>query len=516
MTNQAVGIRSLAVKFPSVIHTPEAWGEAFPELAAQAQARVRLPRKPQPGIDQDAESDLATWSQEVAPYLSDPFRGNVERRRLAVQESPRAIECQAAQDAIAAAGLQPDDIELMIASTLFSESMGIGNAPALAQQLGLRCPAWTLESTCSSALVALQTVRSLVQAGEYRTVLVIVSHFGSRVVDPADTLSWAMGDGAGSFIVTAQPDQQGVLATHVMSTTDTCGAYAYEFVTNDQGMPQLRMRTGESAGAIAETAVASVRTCCESAAAKAGISLDQISLFAFNTPTAWYASVCTRALAIPPERVMNLYPRYANIGPVLAVANLYHAAESGRLYQDDLVLVYTHGAGATAAATVMRWGEVALGPKPTAPSRVTPEQETVRLASSLTSLPVTASDMETVAPILTLSRAMVQAAVSKDRLQLVETYLLDWIRRSLPALAPSLSPDQPLATVLDSLMGLTFKSQIEVDLQVRVPMEQFFGEHTIAHLAEYILNQLELSVLRALPSDPHAETCADSRETLRL
>ncbi|WP_232214515.1 beta-ketoacyl synthase N-terminal-like domain-containing protein [Rubidibacter lacunae] len=200
-----------------------------------------MPRKPQPGIAQDseyqdAEPDWAIWSQEVAPYLSDPFRGNVERCRLAAQESPRAIECRAAQDAMVAAGLQPDDIELVIASTLFSESMGVGNASSLARQLGLRCPAWTLESACSSALVTLQAARSLAQAGEYRTVLFIVSHFGSRAVDPADTLSWAMGDGAGAFIVRVQPDRQGVLATHVMSTTDTCGAYTYEFIADDRGV----------------------------------------------------------------------------------------------------------------------------------------------------------------------------------------------------------------------------------------------------------------------------------------
>jgi 3-oxoacyl-[acyl-carrier-protein] synthase III len=59
---------------------------------------------------------------------------------------------------------------------------------------------------------------------------------------------------------------------------------------------------------LAETAVDCVRTCCEGAVAAAGVTFEQIDFFAFNTPTAWYASVCTRALGIDPERTINLYP----------------------------------------------------------------------------------------------------------------------------------------------------------------------------------------------------------------
>jgi 3-oxoacyl-[acyl-carrier-protein] synthase-3 len=49
---------------------------------------------------------------------------------------------------------------------------------------------------------------------------------------------------------------------------------------------------------------------------------------------------------------------------VLPIANLYHAAQSGKIHENDLVLVYTIGSASTAAATVIRWGEVAVGPVP--------------------------------------------------------------------------------------------------------------------------------------------------------
>ncbi|MBE9170023.1 hypothetical protein IQ238_21710 [Pleurocapsales cyanobacterium LEGE 06147] len=84
-------------------------------------------------------------------------------------------------------------------------------------------------------------------------------------------------------------------------------------------------------------------------------------IFVFNTPTSWYASVCAGALNIDPDRTINLYPRYANIGSVFPIANLYHAVASDCIHDNDLILVYTNDAGATAGAMVMRWGEVAIG-----------------------------------------------------------------------------------------------------------------------------------------------------------
>lgn len=505
MTGSAVGICSLSVCFPSVIRTNEYWSKLFPDLAIQAQSkRVRSSN-----ISHSfSNSELDIWSQEVAPYLADPFRGNVERRVLSQEESPLILECCAAQDALAAANLCPDQVELTIASSLFSEPIGIGNAPNLARQLGLRCPAWNLESTCSSALVALQTAHRLVQAGEYRHVLVVVSQFGSRAVDQADTLSWSMGDGVGAFVVRSLQPDQGVLSTHLISTRATCGAYSRELVIDAQGVPRMQTRTGENASAIAETAVEFVRTCCEAAATKAGVSLDQINFFAFNTPTAWYANVCTRALNVDPERTINLYRRYANIGAVLPIANLYHAADWGKLRENDLVLVYTSGAGATAGATVMRWGDVALGKVPVPPLRVTPEQ--VDLTSpGLSRASGNAVDIG-------VSREVLFAATPAQQRQMLEAYLLEWLASSLSLPAHKFTPEQPLATLLDSLLALTLKSRIETDLQMPVSMAQFFGENTIAHLLEHLLNQLALANLTASKLSSTADTAAEYRETLSL
>jgi len=479
MITQSVGIRSLAISFPPTVRTNNYWLQKFPELNVSKSRRCR-------SVDLNSHAQLDIWLQSVTPYLSDLFRGSVERRVLDLHESSLMLECRAAQDALQAAKLAADEVDLMIVASLFPDAVGPGLAAQLAQELKLSCPAWNLESTCASALVALQTAQALVQTAAYRHVLIVVSHIGSRCINEQDTLSWSMGDGAGAFVVGSVKPNQGILSSKIMPTTATCGAYVHELVIDSQGKPRLQTRTGENVSTLAETAVDCVRYCCQEAVKAAGVSLDQIDLFAFNTPTAWYASVCAKALDIQPERVINLYPLYANIGPVFSVANLYHAVSTGRICENNLVLVYANGAAATAAATVMRWGDVALGAASTEPlgmQAATPDRPAVA-ASCL--------------------QEKLLAVNPQQRYSILEAYLLEWL--AARQLAPSqLNSQLLLTTLLDSLMAIVFRSQIELDLQVRVPMEKFCGDTTIRHLAEFLLNQWTVAELMTPASQAERE-----------
>lgn len=486
MMNLSVGIRSLALSFPSQIRTNDYWLEKFPHLfAVTSPRRTRLSHSNEFTSDDDG---FAIWSQEVAPYLSDPFRGNVERRVLGAGESSLMLECRAAREALDAAKLSPHEVELAIVASIFPEQLVPGNASYLARELQLQCPAWNLESTCSSALVALQNARALVQTGEYRNVLVVVSHIESNSVDEEDTLSWSMGDAAGAFVVDSLKRDRGVLGSKIINTVATCDAYLHELIADAQGKPRMRTRTGENASSFAETSVEFVRTCCEGAVAAAGVTLEQIDFFAFNTPTAWYARLCARALGIDPERTIDLYPWYANIGSVFAIANLYHAALAGKIRENDLVLVYTNGAAATAAATVMRWGDVALGTPPAPPINVNREAE-----KSAVNLLVDVKKAF-------LSKEKLFAAAPTEQQQILETYLIEWLTNCLQLPFDSLNPQHSLALLLDSLMAFELRSRIETDLQVRVPIERFFGDNNITQLAELVLNQLALANLTASES----------------
>lgn len=492
-----IGIRSLAVSFPSIIRTNDYWQQKYPEMIISQPKRNRRNRLV---VSSTEDSGLDIWSQEVASYLSDPFRGSVERRVLAEDESTLEVQCQAAIEALTAAKLDVEKIDVVIVASLFADSLAMENTAQLGQKLGLNCPVWNLESTCSSALVALQNARALIQTGEYNNALVIISHFGSNTVRETDTLAWSMGDGAGAFVVGQVKPDRGVLASKIVSTANTYGAYHHQLEIDELGKPRILTQTGENASSLAETAVDCVRNCCKEAAIKAGVSLTEIDFFAFNTPTAWYANVCARALGIEPERTLNLYPYYGNIGVVFPLANLYHAVKEGKIEENSLVLVYTNGASATAAATIMRWGDVALGKEP-APS-ITNLDTRVRLQKI-----ETANNLER-----SISRTKILVVTPEKRKQIVKNYLIEWLADTLQLLPTQIDASQPLTMWLDSLMAFSLKSRIEIDLAIAVSIENFTGDNNLNNLTQLILDKLTLRTL--VESANHNE--ASEREILSL
>ncbi|MEO0967956.1 MAG: 3-oxoacyl-[acyl-carrier-protein] synthase III C-terminal domain-containing protein [Cyanobacteria bacterium J06639_18] len=513
--NYSTGIRSLAVCFPEIISTRDDWFKQFPQLSnkvSQRKARrskvAIASRIPKGDIANSNNSELDIWSQEVVPYLSDPFRGNLEHRVLNSEQSSLMLEYGAGKEALEAAKLAPEEVGLLIVASFDPGRIGHGNACYLAEKLGLRCPAWNLESTCSGALIALQNANALLQTGVYGNVLVVVSHVGSKNVDKKDTLSLSMGDAAGAFVVGSCKANQGVLGTKIINTTATLGAYAYEQIINSQGELQVLTRTGENASALAETAVDFVRICCEGALANAGVTLEEIKFFAFNTPTAWYARVCSRALGIDPERTINLYPCYGNIGPVFAIANLYHAAQSGKIRENDLVLVYTNGASATATATVMRWGDVALGLPPAAPLDVTLQQKQVHFTEkTISSIAQTVSSRESY-----LFKEEFLSVNQEKRREILENYLIEVLSQLLEVSVFEINPQQSLMYLIDSLIALEFKRRIDKSLQLLIPMEKFFQHKNIAQITDYLLERLAIKDIKLFSS----KSVRDSNEVEEL
>ncbi len=353
------GLRSVAVGMPRTIRTNQYWREHAPQLIVESEQRS-LARSFAPV---DPSTDTQPFDAEMAPYLQDPFRGAVERRVLAADETALMIEAIAARDAITAAGLTAAEVDLLLVCSLRPDQLGPGNAVYLAGELGLTCAAWNVESTCSSALVAMQSAVALVKTGEYRNALVVVSCTYTRDVDQDDTLQWFMGDGAGAFVVGPCAPGGEILGFKILSSSATCGAFFYELIASADGAPRIRMAAGKRASHLLRNhGTRLVRECCAGAAEAAGVRLSDIDFFIFNTPFAWYDRFCARALAIDPGKTISTYPLYANVGPTLPAVNLLHAAHAQKLARADLVLVYAIGSASNASAMVMRWGDVGLGP----------------------------------------------------------------------------------------------------------------------------------------------------------
>jgi 3-oxoacyl-[acyl-carrier-protein] synthase-3 len=348
------------VAFPDTIRTNDFYRERFPEAVAASEER-KLARL----WSTHADAVLSEFDQAFLPYKADPFRGTVERRVLAPGEDVLSLELRAARRALEAAAVAPSDLDLVLSASFQPDQPGVGSGVFLARALGTGAAAWNVETACSSATAALRLAISQVRTGDAELVLCVVSCSYSRVVEPDDNFGWFLGDGCIAFVVGPCEAGQGYLASKTINTADTCGAIWYAMELDEAGKPCLRIRADDAAGrALRDTAGEYLRRCVHGAVERAGLRTQDVDFFAFNTPTAWYADFCVRALGIEAERTIDTYPWYANTGPVLWPTNLHHAASLGRVKAGDVVLVYSVGSVSTAGAVVMRWGDVGLGPLP--------------------------------------------------------------------------------------------------------------------------------------------------------
>ena len=363
----AVEIRALALAFPSIIRPNQWFRDNFPEVVAETEKHVmgKVWTAPEPA------SETVAFEMAMAPYLGDPFRGTDERRLLGPGETSVGLEARGAREALAAAGLGPDDVDLLISTSFLPDQVGVGNAAFVARELGLRCSAWNMETACSSSVVALQAASAMVAAGLHRRALVTVSCTYSRTCPDHDTLSWSIGDGAAAFVIEpAARDGLGLLGGATINTSETCGTIFYQLELDASRAPVIGMRTLPEAGRLLRaTAEPYVRECCESAARQAGVSLADVDFFVVNTPLAWYVDFVSRALAIPRHKMIDAHRLYCNTGPVLMPGNLYHALAEHRIRPGDLVMLYSVGSVSTASAALFRWGDTHLGPPPAPPAR---------------------------------------------------------------------------------------------------------------------------------------------------
>lgn len=134
----------------------------------------------------------------------------------------------AAARAMAAAGLEPGDIDLVVMSTATPDMLMPATVNVVADQLGVDgVPTYQLQSGCTGAVQALNTAHQMMQTGRYRSALVIGGDIGARYYDfdadlsrlpPDEMVHYVLfGDGAGAAVLSTEPDPGSLEVRHLFS-----------------------------------------------------------------------------------------------------------------------------------------------------------------------------------------------------------------------------------------------------------------------------------------------------------
>lgn len=141
-----------------------------------------------------------------------------ERRIAASHETASTMAEMASRQALDAAGLQPEEIDLIIVGTGTPDRVFPSTACILQHRLGIGgCAAFDVQAACSGFIFALSIADQYIRAGNARKVLVVGSEVNSRLVDWTDRSTCILfGDGAGA-VVLGVADEPGLMSTHIHS-----------------------------------------------------------------------------------------------------------------------------------------------------------------------------------------------------------------------------------------------------------------------------------------------------------
>ncbi len=268
----------------------------------------------------------------------------------------------AALQALASAGLEPTDIDLLIMATVTPEISCPSNACHLQTRLGaINAAAFDLNAACSGFVYAAITASSMIAAGVKRRVLVVGAEQLHWVMDYWDRNTCILfGDGAGAAVFEASTAGDGMLSAELGADGPAGSTMVFESLGTryhlGDGRDPRTSRLHFEGQAVFKIAVQGIAASVQQALDDAGVTADQVNLVVPHQANERIINAAARRLGISLDRVMLNIADHGNTAAASVPMALADALDGGRIAPGDLVVLTAFGGGVTWASAVFRWG----------------------------------------------------------------------------------------------------------------------------------------------------------------
>ena len=273
-----------------------------------------------------------------------------ERRQAAPSERISDYAARAGALALQTAGVDPADLDLVIVATMTPDELTPNTAPLVAHELGAgRAGALDVGAACTAFLAGLALGAAQIESRRAELVLLVGADFITRITDYEDPRSAPLfADAAGAVVIGAANGAHGAIGPIVLGAD---GSHAQTiFATHAER--KLRLDGPE----VYRNAVARMGAVTLEAAARAGLSLEDIDLFVYHQANARITRALGERLELPPERVVDCIETLGNASAATIPVALEVAGREGRLKPGSRVLLSAFGAGFTWGGGVIEWG----------------------------------------------------------------------------------------------------------------------------------------------------------------
>lgn len=289
--------------------------------------------------------------------------GFKQRRIASGNENASSLAIGAAKDALAFAGVDGSEVELVICASSTPDNMFPSTACEVQAAIGSKGAAFNLVAACSGLVYALSVANSFIASGVYKKVLVIGAEVHSNFLDWSDRNTCVLfGDGAGALLLSESEDgQNDILAIELAAD----GTKAQELTLPVSRVSCPLVETGEDKAKspyiwmngkeIYKFAVVTVPKSIKSALEKANLSVEELNYLIPHHANMRIITAVQERLGLSDEQIIVSLENYANTSTASTPIALSEAIEAGKIQENSTIALCGFGAGLTWGSAIIRW-----------------------------------------------------------------------------------------------------------------------------------------------------------------
>jgi 3-oxoacyl-[acyl-carrier-protein] synthase-3 len=278
-----------------------------------------------------------------------------ERRMASDEEALSDIALPASRDALAQAGVEGKDIDLLIVATVTPDMAFPSTGAILADQLGaVDAAAYDLSAGCTGFMYALAQAYGMLAGGLAKRALVVGGDLLSRILDFDDRSTLVLfGDGAGAVVMEAVPER-GFLGFE-LGADGAGGANLWLPGSGSRIFAEPDRLVKMNGREVFKFATRILVQSANSVMEQCGVTIDDVDVYVPHQANMRIIDHATKKLGVPSEKVVINVDRFGNTSSGSIPLALADAAEDGRLKPGKLVLMTGMGAGLTWGSALIRW-----------------------------------------------------------------------------------------------------------------------------------------------------------------
>ncbi|HEX7704091.1 MAG TPA: beta-ketoacyl-ACP synthase III [Kofleriaceae bacterium] len=313
--------------------------------------------------------DLAAKMETTHEWIVERT-GIEERRWVEPGETGAGLAAKASREALARAGLEADQLDLIIYATLSPDVYFPGTGVFLQRELGIGhkgIPCLDIRQQCTGFIYGLSIADAYIRTGNFKHVLVVGSEIHSTGLDVTTRgrdVTVIFGDGAGAVVLgVATDDKHMLLSTHIHADgteaeilwTETPASRNHPRLSNEdlEAGKQYPVMKGKNVFKHAVTRMP--QAIMEGMMANGIKSISDIDMVIPHQANLRINQMVAQLIGLPPEKMHNNIQKYGNTTAATIPICMHEAIELGKIKPGDLVCLVAFGAGLTWGSAFLRY-----------------------------------------------------------------------------------------------------------------------------------------------------------------